>query len=141
MDTQTDRLELTLNPDPEEAGRARVAVREWLICNRFAVCLDDGVQITSELVANAAEETLQVNPNATITLHLRVVNERPMLQIWDCSTNPPVTRAEDLTAECGRGLLITKALAADFGHEIFETGKVVWAVFPLLHRPGLSSPE
>lgn len=130
MDTQTDRLELTLGPHPEEAGRARAAVREWLICNRFSVCADDGVQITSELFANAAEATLKVNAHATISLHLFIVNERPMLQVWDCSTDAPMTRAEDLSAERGRGLLISQALAAEFGHEIFETGKVVWAVFP-----------
>lgn len=130
MDTQTDRLELTLSPHPQEAGRARDAVRHWLLTNEFPASVDDGIQIASELVANAATETLKVNPRATITLYLFVVKKRPMLQVWDCSTNPPVTRVEDLSAERGRGVMISQALAADFGHEIFETGKVIWALLP-----------
>jgi anti-sigma regulatory factor (Ser/Thr protein kinase) len=130
VDTQTDRLELTLHPNPQEAGRARDSVRHWLISNHFAASVDDGIQIASELVANASAETLKVNPDATITLHLFTVNNQPMLQVWDCSTNPPVNRAEDLSAERGRGVLISQALATDFGHEIFETGKFVWALLP-----------
>lgn len=130
MDTQTARLELTLYPHPQEAGRARDAVRHWLLTYGFPASVDDGIQITSELVANAAEETLKVNPNATVTLYLFVVNARPMLQVWDCSTNPPVTRVEDISAERGRGVMISQALAANFGHEIFQTGKVVWAILP-----------
>ncbi|MCW2911997.1 MAG: ATP-binding protein [Actinomycetia bacterium] len=104
-------------------------VRHWLTTTHREALVEDALLITSELVTNGYEETLRVHPNGTFSLLMFLVQQKVVLQVWDCSTRRPVTRAEDLGAETGRGLVIAAALAESVGCEVFPgQGKCVWAV-------------
>lgn len=52
----------------------------------------------------------------------------PVIEAWDRSGRPPVVRAVDHEAECGRGLVLMEALVRRWGiRPLCEGGKVVWA--------------
>jgi hypothetical protein len=124
------RLEMKLFPVPRSAGLARRFVAHHLAALGHPEMVDDACQITSELVTNALAETpampiwVLLGPDAA---------GRLLLEVRDCSPNPPVARNADAYAESGRGLLITRALSAQCGYRLVgadvrgPAGKVVWA--------------
>jgi len=120
--------ELTLIASPEAPGLARRFVADTLDRLGQACSVEDAQVITSELVTNALTETLKVSPSAVIATHVGLHLGKPVLEVWDCSANPPAAEGDDLYATSGRGLMITQALSAEWGYEITNDGKVVWAL-------------
>src|SRR5262249_8152517 len=108
--------------------RARTFAAESLADLGYPHMVEDAKIIISELVTNAATETQKVAPAAKITVHLGLQSGKPILEVHDCSTNPPEPDGDDPLADHGRGALITPALAADWGYEILPAGKVIWAL-------------
>ena len=51
-----------------------------------------------------------------------------VLEIWDCSPEPPVPQDPDFLAEGGRGLHVVDELGTRFGYDILCCGKVVWVL-------------
>jgi anti-sigma regulatory factor (Ser/Thr protein kinase) len=121
--------ELTLDASPESPRLARRFIADTLGTLGQPCSVEDAQVITSELVTNAVAETQKVQPDAPITAHVGLHFGKPVVEVWDCSTTPPVANGDDLFATNGRGLIITQALSADWGYEIVSAGKVVWAVF------------
>jgi hypothetical protein len=90
----------------------------------FPRLVDDAVIIVVELVTNARKET----PATPIWVDLRLASGYPLLQVWDCSRNPPVFKDPDFLATEGRGLHIVTGLSVRLGWDIFPCGKVVWVL-------------
>jgi signal transduction histidine kinase len=124
-------LTITLRPVHQAASIARLFVRHKLICLGQSGLIDDALQITSELVANAVTATRPPKMKAHGRIRLRIGPNagRPLLEVWDSSPELPVIKQPDFINETGRGLYIVKHLAADFGWVITpEGGKTVWAL-------------
>ncbi|WP_222722724.1 ATP-binding protein [Actinomadura alba] len=121
------RLEVTLFPVPQSPGLARTFVRHQLISLGHPELVEDACVIVSELVTNAIAET----PGKEIRVYLSANDGRPLIEVWDSSPTYPVMPVRDLYAESGRGLMLTQALAAEFGcwrSENGGTGKILWAL-------------
>jgi anti-sigma regulatory factor (Ser/Thr protein kinase) len=116
--------EIELPPVPQAPGRARAFVRRHLTELGFPKLVDDAVVIAVEMVTNAVREA----PDGPVSLSLRLVEGRPVIEVRDCSPMLPILREPDFVSENGRGLHIMSALAAELGWHRSGGGKVVWAV-------------
>ena len=115
---------LKLHPGPEAPCRARAFVRDYLLVLGFPESLDDAILIADELVTNACRSA----PNGPVWLSLRNSNGNLIIEVQDCSPEPPIVQDLDPLSECGRGLYIVKTLAAEFGFDPISCGKIVWAI-------------
>jgi anti-sigma regulatory factor (Ser/Thr protein kinase) len=87
--------------------------------------------VVSELLANAVLYALP-----PLTFRLEGDERRIRIEVLDYSVDlalPPV--AEAALAETGRGLMITATLSDEWGWEIVDRRKRVWAVFTLAATP------
>ncbi len=117
------RLRLKVYPIPQSPGIARTFIRHHIISLGLAELVEDACMIVTELVTNAIRET----PGREIWVYLSLRDGRPLLEVWDSSSEPPSLRPEDPFAESGRGLRIVRALSAECGYRIHSNGKVIWA--------------
>ncbi len=127
--TGTLAYETDLKPEPAEVRRARHAVREQVARWGLADLADTAVLVVSELVTNLVR-------HAQAPGWLRVAYRAGGLRIevFDPSPHAPQPCDADLDDEAGRGLAIVTELAAGFGWEPRDGGKVVYAA--LHHTPG-----
>jgi anti-sigma regulatory factor (Ser/Thr protein kinase) len=99
---------------------ARATLRECLSQWQLGHLEDDAEQILSELVANAVNVSRQAAPagqaRAAITITIAVERDELRLQAWDPDPLPPPRDYLPGTwDESGRGLIIVKALAHQWG--------------------------
>jgi anti-sigma regulatory factor (Ser/Thr protein kinase) len=118
---------MALAPEPQSARKAREFVRERLRGLGFPLdVVSDGATVATELVTNAVIHA----PGAPCVVVVGVSPRgcRPVIEVHDCSPQPPVPREPDFVAEHGRGLHIVETLCAG-GWEYFPTatGKAVVA--------------
>lgn len=129
--TMADDLHISMLATPAAAGLARTLVEQRLHKWGHSLICDDALLITSELVANTAQET----PCREIVFRLCREPAGVLIAVWDSSDRPPapVAVAEttlddlDLSEEAwddngGRGLLIVAALASECGCAREPTG-------------------
>jgi two-component sensor histidine kinase len=90
----------------------------------FATLVGDGVVIVNELVTNAVTYAA----SGPVLVALRLAGSRLILEVWDCSEEPPAMPVDDPDAIGGRGLRVVNALAADVGCDVVPGGKCMWAV-------------
>ena len=81
------------------------------------------VLIVDELASNAIEHARET----PFLVSLRMADGVPLLEVADCSPEPPVPQPPDFLAEGGRGLHIVEALSMVWGSYAVPGGKVVWA--------------
>jgi len=114
---------VVLPAEPGSCSRARRliddAVTTWGLPEEFA---DDAALVVTELVSNGAD-------HATGPLRLTVSRtENGMrIEVHDRSSALPVVRPVRPESPRGRGMIIVKALSADWGVEPDDEGKTVWA--------------
>lgn len=91
--------------------------------NRYS---EVGELLTAELVGNAVLHSGM--PGRLIWVSFEVNAARLRIEVHDASDRPPVPQQPELTAGCGRGLLLVEALATKWGHLPRQggVGKVVW---------------
>lgn len=116
-------VEIKLPPVPESARRAREFVREHVISWGFPDTADDASLIADELASNA----IQHASHTPFLVSLRMTDGAPLLEVADCSPEPPMPRPPDFLAERGRGLHIVGALSFAWDSYPISGGKVVWA--------------
>ena len=124
----TQRLALTLRPEPEAPSLARDLVTQACMSWDMAELLHASRLVMSELVTNAVEHartaiTVVVSRRGS-GLHLLVADETPehprLIQLARPRRDLPLD-------ERGRGLLTVSATATAWGWLPTRTGKVVWA--------------
>ena len=117
-------IEVKLEPTPQAAGMARQFVARELEALGYAELVDDARLMVSELVTNC----LRYVPGKPLWVDLRRAGKHVVLEVWDCSAEPPVTQDPDFLAEGGRGLHVVDELGSKFGYDLLCCGKVVWVI-------------
>ncbi|SNC70062.1 Anti-sigma regulatory factor (Ser/Thr protein kinase) [Streptomyces sp. 2114.4] len=148
--------DLTLAATPNAASWARRhtvdVLRRWQLGSDVVETVR---LLASELTTNAvrhASPAQEVAPSSsyevrTISLRLRLTGPSVLILVSDCDPRPPSRRSADSNATCGRGLLLTEAMASRWGysHPPRHGGKVVWAEVSTQHgglgeRPASAPP-
>jgi anti-sigma regulatory factor (Ser/Thr protein kinase) len=114
---------------------AGTALRAWRL---WPEVIETAVLLVSELVTNSVKSAdpghiqLKYGDLASveqISLTLRQLPGRVVIEVFDHSLNPPVLVDIDADAESGRGLMLVEALSKEWGHFFPPTGgKVVYVV-------------
>jgi hypothetical protein len=87
------------------------------------VAVDEAELLVTELATNVLKH---VGEGVSATLILEWKGERLRLEVHDKSHATPVRKTADCDEECGRGLHLLAALAADWGTILTAAGKAVW---------------
>ena len=76
-------------------------------------------------------------PEATVTLLVRLVDERLVVEVHDRGCGEPAspTPAAGPSSECGRGLEVVRVLADEWGTRWVGDGKYVYFVLEAEHEP------
>ena len=122
MHLQSGSAAIDLGPRPSSAAQARSFLRSRLAA--LAVpppLLEDAVLLTSELVANAV-----LHARTDIEIRLDSTARRVRVQVHDGNSRLPVIATVPADATSGRGLLLVRELASDWGIEPSPSGKAVW---------------
>lgn len=89
--------------------------------------VDTARTVTSELVTNAYRHGSPEGGDIVVRVYLS--DAGPVIEVWDTSPAPPVRQPFDLTAECGRGLLLLDLMVKSWGHQpLAHGGKAVYAI-------------
>jgi anti-sigma regulatory factor (Ser/Thr protein kinase) len=119
--------EIRLEPTARAAGEARKFVAATLVELGHSDLVENARLIASELVTNALFHA----PDLPIRLIIWQTGAFLDLEVWDCSSQPPVFLDPDLLAEGGRGLHIVNELGIAAGYTTFDCGKAVWVLLGL----------
>jgi anti-sigma regulatory factor (Ser/Thr protein kinase) len=129
-------LSLDLPPVPSSAGRARSAVRDYLVSS----CPDEIVETTAllvtELVTNAV---LHAGTDILV-----VVDQTPgfvKIRVCDESEARIVNRPLEPTAATGRGLRLVEQLATAWGVVSVPPGKEVWCEIRFVESTRRADPR
>jgi anti-sigma regulatory factor (Ser/Thr protein kinase) len=130
-------LELAALPSAPFWARSqtKIALRAWHLPPET---IETAELLASELVTNAIAATGPVRDRLTypeligverISLTLRHLPGRVIIEVFDTSPNPPVLDYVDTDAESGRGLVLVQALSKEWNHFSPPSGgKVVFCV-------------
>ncbi|WP_405020709.1 ATP-binding protein [Kitasatospora sp. NBC_00070] len=113
---------------PASVGPARRQVRAVLAERGWpADRLDDLLLICSELVTNAVRHA--GDPGGEVRIRLLETGDACRIEVTDTRPDLPLPGLPTVRDEGGRGLLLVRSLAADFGVAGHPgRGKTVWAV-------------
>ncbi|AWW42628.1 ATP-binding protein [Streptomyces cadmiisoli] len=98
-------------------------MRDWGVL----AAVDDAELIVTELATNVMKH---VGEGASATLVLERRGDRLRVEVHDMSKAMPSPGPMACGDECGRGLHLVAALAADWGTALTATGKSVWCEIP-----------
>jgi len=126
-------LELATMPSaPFWARRqTRAALRSWQF---WPETIDTAELLVSELVTNAVRYASPETPHhagkiAQISLTLRHIGDRLIIEVSDPDPRPPMLAEPELEAEGGRGLMLVRALSKEWNYYLPPSGgKVVYCV-------------
>ncbi|MEV0173927.1 ATP-binding protein [Streptomyces sp. NPDC050803] len=122
-------MEISIAADRALVAEVRHTVRAALASWDAGAIADDMAVVASELTSNALKHA---GGEATVRLRLRLEKGQALLEVDDSSKYRPVPRRVGAEAEEGRGLLLVKALASEWGWRYREGGgKTVWASLPV----------
>ena len=113
-----------LDPRPESARLARLAVLDALTDAGRADLADAAALLVTELVTNAI-----VHAHTAIDLQIAVGTHGVRVEVRDGSPNRPTPRHYGATATTGRGLELVSLLADRYGTDVDAVeggGKSVW---------------
>ncbi|KUO13074.1 ATP-binding protein [Streptomyces dysideae] len=117
------RCVLPFEAAPAEVRLLRRATVKQLSRWGMPVAADEAELLVTELATNVVKH---VGEGASATLILEWRGERLRLEVHDKSQAVPAVSAADCDEECGRGLHLLAALAADWGTVLTAAGKAVW---------------
>lgn len=117
----------------------------WQVLDGWGVpgeLVADAQLLATELLANAVQATVSVDPAEPVALWLLANRRRLIIGVRDCHPDDPVPqKVPDDEAECGRGLVIVDELASRWGtRRLGAKAKTVWAEL-LLPPPPVSAEQ
>ena len=123
---------LWLGPVLTAPATARQAATEFLGSCGLAELAETTAQVVSELVTNAVlvsrtsvDSRRPIPPPIGFTLSAE--SGRVLVEVWDCSEDPPVVLLPGTYSENGRGLFLVACLSEMWGWSDAQRGKCVWA--------------
>jgi hypothetical protein len=122
------RCVLPFKAVPAEVRLLRRAALTQLTRWGIPVAADEAGLLVAELATNVIKH---VGEGASATLVLEWCSERLRLEAHDRSCSVPLLASAGCEDECGRGLRLITALAADWGTIVTDAGKAVWCEVPL----------
>ncbi|MGW3662824.1 ATP-binding protein [Streptomyces sp. NPDC005141] len=125
------RSVLSFEAVPTEVRLLRRAAVAQLDRWGMPVAADEAELLVTEPATNVVKH---VGEGASATLIIELRGERLRLEVHDKSRVLPSPNAGDCYSECGRGLHLLAALAADWGAVLTAMGKAVWC--EILIGPG-----
>ncbi|WP_280905140.1 ATP-binding protein [Streptomyces sp. MAA16] len=117
------RCVLPFEAAPAEVPPLRRAAARQLSQWGMAVALDEAELLVTELATNVIKH---VGEGASATLVLERGEGRLRIELHDRSRVLPLVTKAGCDEECGRGLHLLSALAADWGAVLTAAGKSVW---------------
>ncbi|MFE3857988.1 ATP-binding protein [Streptomyces griseorubiginosus] len=117
------RCVLPFEAVPTEVRLLRKAAARQLSRWGVAAVTDETELLVTELATNVFKH---VGEGVSATLILEWRGERLRLEVHDKSQVVPTTKSASCDEECGRGLHLLAALAADWGTVLTAVGKAVW---------------
>jgi anti-sigma regulatory factor (Ser/Thr protein kinase) len=114
-----------LSPRASNVARARAFTRDHLEQHHLPYLVDDVRLVVSELVTNAV-----VHARTQIVVTIQGMPSCVRLQVTDRSTEAPAPRLAHDADVGGRGLQVVERYASDWGTELGDNDKSVWALFP-----------
>jgi len=105
----------------QTARLARAFVRRSLEEWRHDELADAAMLVATELVTNAV-----LHARSDVSVGIGRIEGGVRLVVGDTSELAPSCRDADALAVNGRGLRMVEELAADWGHEVVDGGKLVW---------------
>jgi anti-sigma regulatory factor (Ser/Thr protein kinase) len=117
-------IEVRLESSLRAPGEARRFVARELEALGYPGLVEDARVVVSELVTNSVANA----SGKPVWVDIRRAGKYVVLEVWDCSPEPPVAQEPDFLAEGGRGMHLVDGLGVRFGYDIFCCGKVVWVL-------------
>lgn len=108
---------------PASAGKARALVSQ--VCREWGVpqVADDAELVVTELVENAVRHA-----RTACDVVVELSGHTFRIEARDGSTAPPRRMYPGLDRSGGRGLMLIERLCRDWGFDVLEDGKRVWAI-------------
>lgn len=106
---------------PVSAGKARAFVESVLAGTGLDPLADTATLLVSELVANAI-----LHSGTPLEVVVRCTENRVRVEVLDGNRQLPVRKHYSTMSGTGRGLMLVERMAADWGSDRTEGGKVVW---------------
>lgn len=110
-----------LTAAPESVGQGRRFVRSTLREWGHDALVDTATLLVSELVTNAV-----LHARTPPEIIVRLGRDEVRIEVLDGSDRLPRAKGYGVESSTGRGLLLVDRLAAAWGTEVREAGKVVW---------------
>jgi anti-sigma regulatory factor (Ser/Thr protein kinase) len=130
-------VEVRLPRHPRSVGRTRTLfleqAKEWQLPRDTA---ETATLLLSELVTNAVRHSRV--PDRQVSARFRLADTTTLrIEVSDAGNALPVVRSVSTEDECGRGLALVEALAANWGsyRRPHDIGKTVWFELPLPEGP------
>ncbi len=117
-------------PLPRAIRGVRVFVEEVVSPDLDQLVRDDAVLVASELATNALRHV-----EAPFAVGVRTSEGSVTVLVRDLSAEAPSLRRAGVDASSGRGIAIVERLAARWGTEPLEDGKLVWAELATAEAP------
>lgn len=119
------RYQQGLEVEPQALAHMRRIAADHLRLWGHGPLIDSVTLGLTEMLANVRRHT----GSLACVLTLEDIGTGVRLTVSDASTETPVLRELDWSAECGRGMRLIAEAASSFGATVTEAGKDVWAVF------------
>ncbi|MFL6138499.1 MAG: SpoIIE family protein phosphatase [Frankiaceae bacterium] len=113
---------LLLRADDDAAAEARRLVAETLAGGPFGTLVDDAQLVATELVTNAL-----LHGAPPVALSVELTGSSLRIEVSDGSSSTPLRGTGGESAMTGRGMVLVESLAARWGVERTDAGKLVWA--------------
>jgi anti-sigma regulatory factor (Ser/Thr protein kinase) len=127
------RCVLPFEAVPAEVRLLRKAAAKQLSRWGLPAAADETELLVTELATNVFKH---VGEGTSATLILEWRGERLRLEVHDKSPVMPMSTMAACDEECGRGLHLLSALAADWGTVLTAAGKSVWCEIPIASGRG-----
>jgi len=121
-DVETRQYRQKVTVDPQSLGRIRRIVVAFLRHWGLGKLIDPAVVCVSELLANVRAHAA----SDECVLSLQATDFGARIVVSDTSSNLPIVREPDWSAESGRGMLLISTVATSWGAEPTGNGKDVW---------------
>jgi anti-sigma regulatory factor (Ser/Thr protein kinase) len=106
-----------------DAARARHFVVDTCVETGLLAVCDDAALLASEIVTNAVRHA---GADLAVTVTVRGDDGQLVVEVTDCSPQPPTLGDADPLAESGRGMYLVEAIADEWGVRRHPQGKTVW---------------